>query len=231
MQEVINLEDFRGSWAIAGADLSETTDLTAVVLYLRKPEDNTVYLWSHFFITKAKADALQTEAGKSLNPEKIDYYEWQREGWVTVMPGNSIDDGEVADRLTKICKTYGIRIMYCGYDTRSAHNFALRMNKSWPLQLGGKKQDCAIPVYQGSHTLTRPMRALEADLIAGDVCIGANPVMRWCLSNTSIKADSIGDIMPVKLHGQSKNRIDGLAAGLCAYAVVSWKHDDFFNRL
>ena len=34
-----------------------------------------------------------------------------------------------------------------------------------------------------------------------------------------------------KMRGQSKNRVDGVAAALCAYAVVSWKHDGFFNKL
>ena len=231
MDDVLDLESFRGSWAIAGADLSETTDLTAVVLYLRRPSDPIIYIFSHFFITKAKADSLRTDGGTAYNPEAVDYYEWERQGWVTIMSGTVIEDGEVADWISKTCKRYGIRVMYCGYDTRSAHNFAQRINKLFPLQLGGQKQDCAIPVWQSASYLDRPMRAFEADLIAGNVCVGGNPVMMWCLSNCSIKTDSQGCIQPAKIRGQSRNRIDGVAASLCAYAVVSWKHDDFFDRL
>lgn len=231
MDDVLDLESFRGSWAIAGADLAETTDLVATVLYLRKPSDPIIYLYSHFFITKAKADSLKTDGGNALNPENIDYYAWEREGWVTIMTGTVIEDGEIAEWIAKTCKRYGIRVMYCGYDTRSAHNFAQRINRLFPLQLGGQKQDCAIPVWQSASYLDRPMRALEADLIAGNVCCGGNPVFKWCLGNCSIKADSQGCIQPAKIRGQSRNRIDGVAASLCAYAVVSWKHDDFFDRL
>ena len=50
MDDPIDLESFRGSWAIAGADLAETTDLVASVLYLRRPSDPVIYLYSHFFI-------------------------------------------------------------------------------------------------------------------------------------------------------------------------------------
>lgn len=229
--EAFDLEDFRGCWAIAGADLAETTDLCATVLYLRRAGDETVYLYPHFYITESKARSMRTESGKSLNPEKIDYYSWKEAGYVTIMPGNVIDDGLVADELTAVCKKHGIRVMFCGYDTRSARNFSARMNKSWPLQLGGKSQECCIPVYQGASTLSNPMRILEADLVSGDVNFNNCPVMRWCLGNVSLKADALGQIMPVKLRGQSKNRIDGCAATLCAYAVASWKHDDFFSRL
>jgi phage terminase large subunit-like protein len=231
MDDPIDLESFRGSWAIAGADLAETTDLVASVLYLRRPSDPTIYLYSHFFITKAKADSLKTEGGTALNPEGIDYYEWERQGWVTIMPGSVIEDGEVAEWISKTCKRHGIRVMYCGYDTRSAQNFSTRMNRLFPLQIGGQKAECAIPVWQSAAYLDRPMRALEADLMAGNVCCGGNPVMRWCLTNCSLKTDGEGRIQPAKMRGQSKNRIDGVAAALCAYAVVSWKHDDFFDRL
>jgi len=53
-----------------------------------------------------------------------------------------------------------------------------------------------------------------------------NPILKWCLTNTSVKRDENDNIRPVK--GQkSRQRIDGAVSLLIAYTVLFRHMDDY----
>ena len=58
-------------------------------------------------------------------------------------------------------------------------------------------------------SLSNAMDVVEADLKAKRLIYNDHEIDRWCLKNTSITVNKLGQIMPVKVRRQSKNRIDG----------------------
>ena len=77
-------------------------------------------------------------------------------------------------------------------------------------------KDIWQPVIQGKKTLSGPMKALGADLDKKIINYNNNPILKWCLSNTSVDVDKNDNIQPIKTSNQRK-RIDGLASLLDAY--------------
>lgn len=64
-----------------------------------------------------------------------------------------------------------------------------------------------VKVIQGAKTMSNPMKELEADLKEKKVIYNNNPILKWCLLNTSIEVDKNENIRPVKRKTiKAKNR-------------------------
>jgi phage terminase large subunit-like protein len=87
-----------------------------------------------------------------------------------------------------------------------------------------------IEVRQGYKTLSPAMKELEADLKAKLINYNNNPILKWCLTNTSVKMDENGNIRPVKGQNQ-RQRIDGMVSLLIAYVVLQQKLNDYLTLL
>ncbi len=204
-----NIKDFAGAFYIAGVDLAETTDLTACKLLLKKPNDRTVYFYSHYWIPESK---LET------SPDDVDYRQWERDGYLTIVEGNNVNSSVVAEWQFDLLKEYDLKPFKSGYDNRFARDYINKFE-----EIFGK--DIAVNVPQDAKCLNNPMRRLEADL--RDKLVNYNNCFGdlYCFRNTGVKADSLGRIMPCKM--QTEKRIDGTAAALCAYAVYEWHGSEF----
>jgi phage terminase large subunit-like protein len=79
---------------------------------------------------------------------------------------------------------------------------------------------------QGPFTWSQPMKEMGAAFSEHKVVYQNNPILRWCLANTAVKAlnkDGIETIQPVKI--QQGRRIDGTVSLLNAW-VGYVKHFD-----
>ena len=57
-----------------------------------------------------------------------------------------------------------------------------------------------------------------------------NPILKWCLTNTSVKRDDNDNIRPIK--GKSaRQRIDGTVSLIDAYVILYNKYQDFNNMI
>ena len=63
--EELKLDDFRGSYAICGLDLSQTTDLTACVCLIQK--DGEIYVFAKFWLPAEKIDEATQRDGLPYN--------------------------------------------------------------------------------------------------------------------------------------------------------------------
>lgn len=217
--EHFELEDLRGAYMVCGVDLSSTTDMTAVQCVVMKPNDNTKYIVSKYFIPERKLyDSDDKTAGAK-------YEEWAQQGLVHICEGNEVDTDEVVNWIEYLVIDCGINLFKCGYDVRLSKSFVNAMIT----RLDGKSTLEIIP--QASKFLSEPTKLLEADLKARIVNYNENPVNQWCFSNAQIKLDQFGRIMIIKIQEQARRRIDGAVALIIAYATLRMYKTEFDEYL
>lgn len=217
--EIINpatfdLEDFRGAYYIAGNDFAETTDLCASKLLLMKPGDPMIYFWSHYWIPE---DKLKN------SPDDANYRQWERDGYMKIIKGSSVDSAMVADWQWALYQEFGLIPFKSGYDNRFAKDYLRRYEEYF-----GRDSE-AVNVPQDAKCLNNPMRRLESDLRHKLINYNNRYGDYWCFRNTGIKPDNAERIQPCKL--KTTHRIDGTAAAIIAYAVFEWHKSEFLTLI
>ncbi len=211
--DTFDLKDFTGAFYISGNDFAETTDLCASTILLKKPNDKKTYLHTHYWIPRSKLEN---------SPDDVDYEQWEREGWITIVKGNAVDSSLVADWHFALLEEYDLKPFMSGYDNRFAKDFVNRY-----IDLFGEKITVNIP--QDFKVLNNPMKTLEADMRDGLVNYQNNPVCTWCFRNTGIVLNKLGQMMPTKI--DTNKRIDGTASKIIAYATLEWHRSEFMSLI
>lgn len=210
----------RFNYGIGCFDLAETTDLSAAKLLCMRPEDNSIYALSMYFIPRAKINELDSKNDEDQVPYKL----WEKQGLIRVCEGNKVNKYDILEWFKEIREQYDIYIPWIGYDPWHVDDSLLQ---SYQNEFG---KDAMIPVRQGVKTLSAPMKELKADLIAKRIIYNNNPIDKWCLSNTEIRTDINGGIQPIK--GQdNRKRIDGCVALIIGFVVLLDKLQDYLNMI
>lgn len=208
-EETFDLEDFRRCYAVGGADLSITTDLTcATILIVGKDEKR--YVSQMYFLPADHFD-------QRVREEKIPYDKWRESGLLRLCSGNTINYHDVTQWFIEMVNRYDLLIPWIYYDSYSARYWVDEMESA-----GFNLIKC----IQGAKTLSLPMQKLGADLQKKLVNYNNNPLLKWCITNTGIQTDRNGNIVPIKAQS-AKYRIDGLASLLDAYVGLC----DHYNEL
>ena len=211
MQEVFDLEDFRGAFILGAVDLAATTDLANAKILLMRPNDKTKYVYSHYFIPESKLTASDDkEAG-------ADYKEWAKQGLLTIHEGNEIDISAVADWFYQLNKDYGLKPYKIGYDQRYAKTFLDRCGE----------YSFDTEMLQQGRALSNAMKLTEAELKSRAVNYQANVIDKWCLQNCCCEVDNIGNIQPVKTKTQKNKRIDGAVTLIMLFEMYRRYRTDF----
>ena len=213
-ESTFSLEDFRGCYAIGGADLSLTTDLTCATVLMLNPDTRERYVWQMYWLP-------EDNFTQRVQEEKIPYDKWREAGLVRLCRGNTIDYSDVTAWFLELVNEHGITPLWVYYDSWSARYWVEEMEG-----YGFKMERC----IQGAKTLSLPMQNLGADLQAKKVNYNNNPILKWCLTNTAVQEDRNGNIVPKKA-SSPKQRIDGTASLLDAYVGLYEKYNEFMNAL
>lgn len=212
---VYDLEDFRGCICLGAVDLSETTDLTCAKILLMKPDDNTKYIHTMYFIPESKLeDSDDRNAGAK-------YREWAKDNLVTITEGNDIDLSVVADWFYKLYTEYGIKLLKCGYDQKFAKDWINRMEFYGWTRANGE----LVMILQNAQTLSNAMKLLEADFTHRLVNYNDNDVDKWCLKNASIKVNDLGQCLCVK--SEPSKRIDGAVCKIILYELYRQNRTEY----
>lgn len=203
-------------YGIGGSDLSSTTDLTCGTVLFMVPGDETIYVLQMYWLPE---DLLE----KRVQEDKIPYDKWRDMGLLRTVPGNKIHYKYVKEWFLEVQNEYDIYIPWHGYDSWSADYYVEDMKNSF-----GK--DGMEPVIQGKKTLSGPMKRLGRDLEAKRINYNNNPILKWCLSNTSIDVDKNDNIQPVKTSNQ-RRRIDGTVSLLCAYVTLERHYEEYISMI
>lgn len=200
-----DLTKLKPRYGIGGCDLSSTTDLTNATVIFMVPNDDNIYVLQMYWLPE---DLLETR----VREDKIPYDLWEEQGLLRTCPGNKVHYKYVKEWFEEVQRDFDIYIYKCGYDSWSATYFVEDMANTF-----GKS--VMEPVIQGKKTLSSPMKSLGADLESKRIIYNNNPILKWCLANTSIDVDKNDNIQPCKGRLGTR-RIDGLAGLLDAYATL-----------
>lgn len=184
----------------AGFDLALTEDFTSAAL-LFPLEDQKFFWLSHTWVPRAKVEA---------DNEKIPFYEWQMQGYLTVVDDDYVHYEDVYEWFVEMSRKYTIHSI--GYDVANAQMLVRMLEaRGFPMNM----------VRQGSLTLNGPMKNLREILLDGKLIFNNSPMCRWYLDNVKIRQNNRADKdkenwTPCKASRYQK--IDGFAALLDAHA-------------
>lgn len=216
-QEMYDIRELKPRYGIGGCDLSSTTDLTCATMVFMVPEDEHIYVKQMYWIPE---DLLE----KRVREDKIPYDIWLEKGYLRTCPGNRMHYKYVVDWYRELQEQDDIYLFKCGVDGWSASYFVEEMKNTFG-------QAVIDLVFQGKKTLSGPMKALGADLEKKRVIYGNNPVLKWCLCNTSVDRDRNDNIQPAKGKQGATRRIDGMASLLDAYVELENFLEDYLSMV
>ena len=215
-RELFDVKKLKPRYGIGGVDLSSNIDLTNATVIFMVPGDSNIYVLQMYWLPE---DLLE----KRTKEDKIPYDKWVEQGWMRTCPGNKVHYRYVKEWFEEVQNESDIYLYKCGYDSWSASYFVEDMTNTF-----GKP--VMEPVIQGKKTLSGPMKALGADLAKKRIIYNNNPVLKWCLANTSIDEDRNGNIQPAK-GNLGTRRIDGMASLLDAYVTLERNLEEYMTLI
>lgn len=204
-------EDFRDCYCIGGCDLSSTTDLTCATLIGYKNKE--IRVKQMYFLPSNNIE-------HKINEDKIPYDKWIDKGLLRLSEGSKVDYHDVTKWFVEQVQEFDLRPLWIGYDSWNAQYWHDEMK-----EYGFDMEE----VRQGAKTMSAPMKQMKADLIDKKINYNNNPILKWCLSNLSIKQDENENIRPVK--EKSRQRIDGAVSLIDAYCIFVEKQQEYLNYI
>jgi phage terminase large subunit-like protein len=181
----------QGKPCFGGLDLSSKLDLSALALVF-DGDGGAVDLVARFWLPEATVEKYSKKGQRQWDV-------WQREGWLTVTPGDVIDYEFIRAEVKELAARF--KLQELAFDPWGATDLATRMASD------GMRM---VEVRQGYKTLSEPSKDLEARVVSKKLRHAHNPVMRFCAANAVITTDAAGNIKPDK--ETATGRIDGVVA-------------------
>ena len=209
--ESLSLEDFKSSYAVAGIDLSQTTDLTAATVVIEKGGE--LYVFAKFWLPAEKID-------EAIARDGVPYNIYVQRGLLELSGDNFVDYHDCYNWLTELVEKYEILPLMTGYDRYSAQYLIQDL-----VRYGFRCDD----VYQGDN-LWGVLQEMEGLFKDGKVHIGDNDLLKAHLLNAAIKMSvERGRGKLVKINRAA--HIDGVAALADAFCVRQKWYAELGDRL
>lgn len=209
--EPLNLDDFRGSYCVAGLDLSQTTDLTAATVVIQK--NGQLYVFAKFWLPAEKVDEASQRDG-------LPYNIYIQRGLLEASGDNYVDYHDCYNWFTMLVEEYEILPLMVGYDRYSAAYLIQDLDR-----YGFRTDD----VFQGDN-LWGVLQEMEGLFKDGVVHIGDNDLLKVHLLNSAIKMSvERGRGKLIKLNASS--HIDGAASLADAFCVRQKWFGELGDRL
>jgi len=201
------LRDLDARSCYGGLDLASNRDLTALALLFPDEDQDdegnssrTFDLLLHFWIPE---DRIM----ERVHNDRVPYDAWERDGWLTVTPGNIRDDDRIRADINDLFQQYAIHQI--NYDRWEASNLAPKLAED------GFSMN---PIPQTPTALNAATKELDSMVAAGTLRHGDHPVLNWMAANVSLFTSPQGYVKPDKQ--ASSERIDGISASVMA--VAAW---------
>lgn len=193
-----------GEAVYLGLDLSETTDLTALVMVSAETGDRVkAFFW--------KPQAL---LGEHARRDRVPYVDWAKAGLIEATPGPIISRVSVAQRVAELSGRY--RVLGMAYDRWKIETLLVEMDRiglrSYADKDGKRDGDGLriVPWGQGFGSMAPAVNAFEEAVLQKSLVHDGNPLLRFCVRNAIVTADPAGNRKLDK--GKARQRIDGAVA-------------------
>lgn len=218
-QQEFDWRSLRGRRAWAGLDLSSTTDLTGLVLYVEpalpdEPWHMVPFCWLPDEDLRRKEDA-----------DRVPYTAWRAAGYLETTPGRAISKLAVIKRLVEISQVFDLQaVAYDRWRIEDLKQLAADNGIDLPPM---------VPYGQGYKDMSPAIEAFETALLNSQVVHPGNPVFTWCAANAVTVSD---DAENRKLSKEkATGRIDLMVAAVMAVGAASTAEepiniDDFLNQ-
>lgn len=206
-QRDFDWQDLRGRRAVAGLDLSSTTDLTGLVFLVEPVEDGDPWLLVPF------AWLPDVELQRKADTDRVPYIQWRAEGYLDTTPGRAISKRVILQKLSAMCDFFDI--VAVGYDRWRIEDL-LAMAADDGISLPEMK-----PVGQGYKDFSPALETFERMLLNGEIAHAGHKVLDWCMSNAVIEQDGAENRKLSK--DKATGRIDLAVAAVMAAGLVNQK--------
>lgn len=204
-QQAYSIEDLRGRRAVAGLDLSSTTDLTALV-FLVEPIDEGEPWKLVPFAWLPDAD-LQRKA----DTDRVPYVEWRAEGLLDTTPGRAISKRVILQKLSAMCDFF--EVIACAYDRWRIEDL-LAMASDDGISLPEMRS-----FGQGFKDLSPAIENFERMLLNNEIAHSGHKIMTMCAGNAVTVTDGAGNRKLDK--EKATGRIDLILAAVMAAGIIN----------
>ena len=180
-----------------GLDLSQTRDLTALVLVGAPAQDGGG------FPALMRSWIPEENVQRASKRDGVRYEQWIEQGWLSTTPGDTIDYGTIERAVRADALRFPIQEI--AFDPTYAWQMAQQLTAAGLVM---------VPVRQGFESMAGPTADLLQIVKERRFHHAGNPVLRWMADNTVVEQDSIGRWRPSKR--KAKKRIDGIVASIMA---------------
>jgi len=210
----LNLEQLIGQECYGGLDLALTRDLTAFVLVFPPTGGRdywAVLCW--FWIP-------ENDRQERVKRDHVPYDAWEKQGFITVTPGDSTDHDFIEAKIKELSKQFVIKEI--AYDPSRAVQLVTHLQDFGP-------KDWMVQYSQGAQSMNAPISFIEKLIFDGKLAHGNHPILRWNCANVVTVKNSNGDIKFDK--AKATGRIDGMTAlanafGRARFAPPPFKVED-----
>lgn len=197
--------------AWGGFDLSRSEDLSSSGIVCDLPDGRI----GHRVHTWVPEDKIRRGNGK----ETKDWAEWERRGWLTVVPGHYVKYDNMVSWFKEQAHFFNIRAI--GYDPYNSTEL-VRALSAEGFRL--------IEVRQGPITFNAPMKSYKELMLDGQILWEHNEMFSWYLRNVRLRNDFF-DIEKENWYPSKKDsrsmKIDGFMAVMNGYIVRLDERDMF----
>lgn len=183
--ELVGLECY------AGLDLASHVDINALALFFPKHKNKPFRFL--FFVPESKIKE---------NEDRADYKVWQELGLLIATPGDMVDIDLMVSIIIKELRKYNVKNL--SFDPYKAYHGVIQ-----GLQNGGLEE--ILDEYtQNIANMSEPAKEIQRMLLAREIDLMGNSVIRWMFRNVIMYQDANGNIRPDKR--KSSGKIDGVVS-------------------
>lgn len=200
-----DIEDLRGRNAVAGLDLSSTTDLTGLVFLVEPIEEGEPWKIVPF------AWLPDADLQRKADTDRVPYVEWKAAGLLDTTPGRAISKRVILQKLSAMCDFFDI--IAVAYDRWRIEDL-LALASDDGISLPEMK-----PFGQGYKDMSPALETFERMLLNGEIAHNGHKILTMCAGNSVTDTDGAGNRKLTK--EKATGRIDLMVATVMACGLIN----------
>lgn len=204
-EQSYDIEELRGRRAVAGLDLSSTTDLTGMVFLVApvtpgEPWRLVPFAWLPEVDLQRKADT-----------DRVPYVQWKAEGLLQTTPGRAISKRIILQKLSAMSEFFDV--VACAYDRWRIEDLISMAADD------GISLPPMIPFGQGYKDMSPALEEFERMLLNNEISHPGHKILTMCAGNAITDQDGAGNRKLDK--EKATGRIDLMIASVMAVGVIN----------